>query len=83
MTLRILEELTQCAILAENFIGLIKQAVCKDLAKPDSPLVLWDYCVERRTCISDLTAQTLFQLKGTNPHLTIHNKKGDISNLCN
>ena len=83
MTLCILEESSQCANLAENYIGLIKEAVLKDLAKSDAPLVLCDYCVERRAHINNLTAQNFFQLEGTNLHLTMHDTEGDISNLCN
>ena len=69
--------------LAEKYIGHIKQAVCKDLVESDAPLVLWNYCVERRARINNLTARNLFQLDGTDPHLTIHDTEGDISNLCN
>ena len=83
MTLCILEESTQWADLAEIYTGLIKQAVCKDLAESNTSLVLLDYCVDRKDRINNLTAGNLFQLDGTNPHLTIHDIGGDISNLCN
>ena len=82
MTLHILEELTQWDNLAESYISFIKQVVCKDLAESDALLVLWDYYVERRVRINSLTIRNLFQLDERNPHLTVHDAEGDISNLC-
>ena len=46
-TLRILEESTQWANRAELYIGLLKKAIRKDLASKNSPMVLWNYCVQR------------------------------------
>ena len=46
-TLRALEEGTPWSSKAELYIGLIKEAVRKDMRKTNSPLCLWDYCVER------------------------------------
>ena len=37
---------TKWANLAEMYIGLIKEAVCKDMKDSDSPLRFWDYCAE-------------------------------------
>ena len=48
----------------------------------DCPLSLWDYCVEHRTRINNLTAGNLFNLQGRNPHFTVVGTEGDISNLC-
>ena len=48
----------------------------------DCPLVLWDYCVERRARINNLTAKDLFQLHGTNAYTALTSEEGDISNLC-
>ena len=61
-TLRILEEGTQWANKAELYIGLIKEAVHKDMKDSDCPLRLWDYCVECRARINNLTARNLFSL---------------------
>ena len=47
-----------------------------------SPLVFWDYCMERRTRINNLTAKNLFQLEGRNPHYSVTGQEGDISNIC-
>ena len=44
--LKYLERSTQWANLAELYIGLLKEAVCKDMKESDSPLKFWDYCAE-------------------------------------
>ena len=80
-TLRILEEGTPWANRAELYIGLIKEAVRKDMRESDCPLVFWDYCAERRARINNLTAKDLFQLHGSNAHTSLTNEEGDISNL--
>jgi hypothetical protein len=81
-TLRILEESTQWANRAELYVGLLKESVRKDLGARHSPLVLWDYCAERRSIIFCLTARNLFQLQGTKPYSATFGEEGDISNLC-
>jgi hypothetical protein len=81
-TLRILEEGTPWANKAELYIGLIKEAVRKDMKESDCPLALWDYCVERRARINNLTAKTMFKLHGTNAYTALTGEEGDISNLC-
>ena len=81
-TLRVLEEHTQWANRAELYVGLFKGGVMKDMKSSDSPLVLWDYCAERRARIHNLTARDLFQLHGQNPVSATLGDEGDISNLC-
>ena len=81
-SLRILEKNTPWANRAELYIGLLKEAVRKDLKQSNSPLAFWDYCAERRARIHNLTANPLFQLQGQTPHQTIYGNEGDISNLC-
>ena len=81
-TLRILEEGTPWANKAELYIGLIKEAVRKDMKDSNCPLAFWDYCVERRARINNLTAKSLFKLHGTNAHTALTGEEGDISNLC-
>ncbi len=81
-TLRVLEEGTPWANKAELYIGLIKEAVRKDMKESDCPLAFWDYCVERRARINNLTAKDLFTLHGSNPHTALTGEDGDISNLC-
>ena len=81
-SLRALEEGTPWANKAELYIGLIKEAVRKDMRESNSPLVLWDYCTERRARINNLTAKPRFNLEGTNAHTLTLGDEGVISNLC-
>ncbi len=81
-TLRILEEGTQHANRAELYVGLMKEAIRKDIRESHSPLVLWDYCAELRSRMFNMTAKNLFQLQGQNPHMATFGTQGDISNIC-
>jgi hypothetical protein len=81
-TMRALEEGTPRLNKAELCIGLLKEATRKDMRESDSPLVFWDYCVERRARINNLTAKDRFNLHGTNAYTTTFAEEGDISNLC-
>ena len=76
-----LEEGTPWANKAELYIGIIKEAVHKDM-KSNCPLPLWDYCVERRSRINNLTAKDRFNLHGSNAHTTLTGEQADISNMC-
>ena len=67
-TLQALEEGTPWSNKAKLYIGLIKEAVRKDMRESGSPKALWDYCVERRARIKNLTAKQNFKLHGTTPH---------------
>ena len=66
-TITALEEGTPWSNKSELYIGLIKEAVRKDMCEANSPLCLWDYCVERRARINDLTAKNAFKLHGSTP----------------
>ena len=81
-TLRALEEGTPWANKAELYIGLLKESVRKDMRETDSPMVFWDYCLERRARIHNLTAKSNFKLHGSTPHTVTTGEEGDISNLC-
>eukprot|EP00957_Ditylum_brightwellii_P111953 8537827-Ditylum_brightwellii.AAC.1 len=70
-TLRVLEEGTPCANKVELYIGLIKEAVQKDMKESDCTLALWDYCVEQRVRVNNLTAKDSFKLSGTTPHTAL------------
>ena len=48
----------------------------------DSPMCLWDYCVERQARINNLTAKGNFKLHGMTPHTVTLAEEGDISSLC-
>ena len=64
------------------YIGQFKESTCKDLRQSDSPLVLWDYCLERRERIHNVTPKNLFQLNGNTPTVATFGVEGDISNIC-
>jgi hypothetical protein len=67
---------------AELYVGLIKESTRKDMRALGLPLVLWDYCMERRALFYQVTAKTLFQLNGSTPHTVTFGTDPDISNLC-
>ena len=81
-TLRALEEGTPWSNKAELYIGLLKEGVRKDMREANCPLVLWDYCIERRARINNLTAKNTFKLQGQTPHSLTFGEEGDISSLC-
>ena len=54
----------------------------KDLKESNCPLAFWDYCIERKSRINNLTAKTMFSLHGSNAHTSLTGDEGDISNLC-
>ena len=60
----------------------MKEATRKDMRAQHLPLVLWDYCAERRAMIFCLTACDLYQLQGSNPYTATFGEECDISNLC-
>ena len=81
-TLRIIEEGTPWANLAESHISLLKESVSKDMKESDCPLAFWDYCVERRARSNSLTSRDLLQLQGSNACTSLAGDEGDISSLC-
>ena len=52
------------------------------MCETNSPMILWDYCVERQARINNLTAKDNFKLHGTTPHTATMAEEGDISSLC-
>ena len=81
-TLWALEKGTPWSNKAELYIGLLKEAICKDMRESNSLMSLWDYCMERRVRINNLTAKDNFKLHGTMPHTATLAEEGDISSLC-
>ena len=82
LTVRYLEESIQWANRAELYVGLIKEAIRRDLRTTNCPLVLWDFCAERRALINNLLPSKLFQTCGQTPIAATFGTQGDISNLC-
>ena len=81
-SIRALEEGTPWSNKAELYIGLLKEAVHKDLRESNAPMAFWNYCVERRARINNLTAKVSFKLHGTIPFMATMGEEGDISSLC-
>jgi hypothetical protein len=46
------------------------------------PIVFWDYCVEHRARINNLTAKGNFKLHSSDAYTLLTSAEGDISNLC-
>ena len=82
-TLKILERATPWANRAELYIGLLKEAVRKDMRESNSPMVLWDYAIERRALIHNAVPRPLFQAQGKTPHECTFGVQNDISKICN
>ena len=66
-TLRVLEEGTPWSNRAELYIGLMKAAVRRDMRSSNCPFVFWDYCMQCRAQINNLTAKNAFTLHGQIP----------------
>ena len=81
-TLWALEEGTPWSNKAELYIGLLKEAVQKDMRESNSPMCLWDYYVERRARINNLMAKNNFKLHGMTPRTATLAEEGNISSLC-
>ena len=52
------------------------------MKESDSPLPFWDYCVEHRAQINNLTANVTFSLHRDNAFISLTGKEVDISNIC-
>ena len=81
LTLRMLERDTPWANRAELYIGILKEAVRKDLGATNAPMRLWDYALQRRAMIHNLVTRPLFQ-NDCPPHEITFGESGDISRLC-
>ena len=82
-TMRVLEKGTPWANRAELYIGLLKEAVRKDLRESNAPMSLWCYSIQRRAKIHNAIPRPLFQNKGLSPYSATFGVQGDISNICN
>ena len=67
-TLRILEVGTSWANRYELYIGLFKEDVYRYLCMTDVPMVLWDYCMERRSRIHNSVPHPIFRNQEMTPH---------------
>ena len=77
-----LEESTQWANIAENYIGILKEAIRQDLLKSNVPLVVLDYYAEWRVRVHNLTTKDKFDISNMNPFTQVTGDVTDISNMC-
>ena len=67
--------------LAEKAGGIIK-ARCRDMMRrTNTPIVLWDYCIEYNSELRTLTASNNINLSGRTPHELVMGYTPDISEL--
>ena len=81
-TLKTLEQGTPWATLEDSHIGMPKSAFSKDMKESDCPIRLWDYCVERRAAVHNVTSRSTLNFQGLTPHAALTEEQSDISNLC-
>ena len=81
-TLRALEEGTPWSNIAELVIGLIKEAVRKDMRESNSPLCFWDYVMRGEPGSITLQPRMHSGFMDPLPHTLTTGDEGDISNLC-
>ena len=81
-TLCVLDNETKWADRDELYIGLINESTRKDTSEAKSTLVLWDYTMERRVIVHQITSKDMFYLNGTNPHTATFGTEADMSNIC-
>ena len=67
-TLQALEEGTPWSNKAKLYIKLMKEAIHKDMREANCPLRFWDYCLERRVRIYNLTSHDHIKVRVSNPH---------------
>ena len=77
-----LDESTQQANLAGSYVGILKKAIYQDLLKWNAPLVVWDYCVELRATVHNLTAKDKSDMSNMNPFTWITGNVADILSMC-
>ena len=61
-TLQLIEEGTPWSKKAELYIMRIKKEVHKDMKISNFPLDFWDYCVQQRARVHNMTNKDTFQL---------------------
>ena len=52
------------------------------MMESNSPLPFWNYFLERRVRIYNMTARDYPTIRGTNPYTLVTGKEADIWNLC-
>ena len=67
--------------IAERSGGIIKAKTKDIMRRTNTPIVLWDYCVEYVAELRCMTATTIFDLNGRTPFETVLGFTPDISEL--
>ena len=78
-----LEKNTPASNRAERTIQELKMETKRDMKLSGSPLVLWCYCMERRSEIMACSAKNNSNLNGMVPRSMMLGEVTDISHLCN
>ena len=77
-----LEEGTQWTNMAGLCIGLLMEEIRTRMKEEDSPPALWNYYVEQKARVYNITVKNLFQLHGSTYHVELAGEEGEISSLC-
>ena len=77
-----LEKNTPASNRAERYIQVLKNGSKRDMIRANSPMILWDYCIERRAAIECVLAKDNYLLQGSTPHSMMTGEVTDISHLC-
>ena len=78
-----LEKYTPASNRAERMIQQLKLETRRDMKLAGSPLVLWCYCVDRRSEIIACCARNNYNLDGQVPRTYMTGELTDISHVCN
>ena len=76
-----LEKNTPASNRAERSIKILKDETKNDLFKSNSPMILWDYALERRAKIICSTPRPNHLLNGMNPYTKLTGQVTYISDL--
>ena len=78
-----LEKYTPASNRAERMIQELKLETRRDMKLAGSPLVLWCYCIERRSEIIACCSRNNYKLDGQVPRIFLTGELTDISHVCN
>ena len=83
ITLKVIECATSWTNWAELCIWSLNEAFRKDTRESNSPMVLCDCAIERRTLIRNAVPRALLQDQGKTPHECTFGNQSRNSNVCN
>ena len=67
---------------AERYIQTLKNGSKKDMIHANCPLIMWDFCIERRAGIECVIAKENHLLQGSTPHSMMTGEMTDILHIC-